>query len=113
MTCVMTRQMKEEVRQGIKDRADDLACFHAHVVARRIAGLPTATGEGYSEAYNKAYDEAFLDAYELAYEQAYYEGFHGTYEEEYDACYRQAYNEARAFIERSRHRRKSESRPAQ
>jgi len=105
--------MKEEVRQGIKDRADDLACFHAHVVARRIAGGPTAAGEGYSEAYNKAYDEAFLDAYELAYEQAYYEGFHGAYEEEYDEeAYRQAYNEVRAFVERCRHR-KSKPRPAQ
>ncbi len=113
MTPLMTRQMKEEVRQGIKDRADDLACFHAHVVARKIAGGPTAAGKGYSEAYNKAYDEAFLDAYELAYEQAYYEGFHGAYEEEYDDSYRQAYNEARAFIERSRHRRRSELRPPQ
>ena len=103
--------MKEEVRQGIKDRADDLACFHAHVVARRIVGA-TAAGEGYSEAYHKAYDEAFLDAYELAYEQAYYEGFHGAYQEEYDDAYRQAYNEVRAFIER-RHHRKSELRPAQ
>jgi hypothetical protein len=102
--------MKEEVRLGIKDRADDLACFHAHVVARRIAG--GSTSEGYSEAYNKAYDEAFLDAYELAYEQAYYEGFHGAYEEEYDDSYRHAYDEARAFIERSRHRKKSKLGPA-
>ena len=44
MTPVMTTQMKEEVRPGIKDRADDLACFHAHVVARKIAGGPTAAG---------------------------------------------------------------------
>ncbi len=94
--------MKEEVRQGIKDRADDLACFHAHVVARRIVG---------TAAYYKAYDEGFLDAYGLAYEQAYYEGFHGAYQEEYDDAYRQAYNEVRAFIDRCRHR-KSKQRPA-
>ena len=111
MTSVMTRQTKEEVRQGIKERADDLACFHAHVVARRIVGA-TAADEGYYKAYYKAYDEAFLDAYELAYEQAYYEGFHGAYEEEYDEAYRQAYNDVRAFVERCRHR-KSELGPAQ
>jgi hypothetical protein len=92
--------MKEEVRQGIKDRADDLACFYAHVVARRTVG-----GTSTDKAYYKAYDEAFLDAYELAYEQAYYEGFHGAYEEEYDEAYRQAYNEVRAFVERCRHRK--------
>ncbi len=104
MTSVMTRQMKEEVRQGIKDRADDLACFYAHVVARKVVGA-LEPGVGYSETYYKAYDEAFLDAYGLAYEQAYYEGFHGAYQEEYEESYRQAYNEARAFVEHCRHRK--------
>jgi len=104
MTSVMTRQMKEEIRQAIKDRADDLACFHAQVVARRTVGTPAAD-ESQRAAYAKAYDEAFLDAYALAYEQAYYEGFHGAYEEEYEEAYRQAHDEARAFVEQSRHRK--------